>query len=205
MIKSKILPGFFFVLLLAFLGLLVGTMIGGLFVPKGSGLAGPAIALGYGFVGFVIAIVAGVLLARKLRHSQLRMALIGVGVVTLISCGWLVYRFFEVQKQREGSRSEMVGYRPVQNSAILAGAAVNRAVPGQPTFAGVPQPDGVPLGVGMVKPRLLPGAPLYFYSFPDFEKLPAEMLPSVKFPTAIHPPAGFAGGRAIACSSLILF
>ncbi len=100
MTKSKIIPGFFFVFLLAFLGLFIGTMIGAQLAPKDSGLAGPAIALGYGLGGFVIAIVVGLVLARTLAYSQLRTALLWTTVAALISGGWLVYRFWVVQKQQ---------------------------------------------------------------------------------------------------------
>jgi hypothetical protein len=100
MTKSKIIPAFFFVLLLAFLGLFFGTMTGSLLAPKDSGLAGPAIALGYGLLGFITATAAGVILARRLAYSQLRTALLWTTVAVLFCCGWLVYRFWVVQKQQ---------------------------------------------------------------------------------------------------------
>ncbi|MFQ5633484.1 MAG: hypothetical protein ACE5I1_32355, partial [bacterium] len=70
--KSKTIPGIVFAILLAFLGLIIGTTIGSFFAPDGSGLAGPAIALGYGSIGLLIAIFAGILLVRKLNIAQLR-------------------------------------------------------------------------------------------------------------------------------------
>ena len=80
MAVSKAIPGFFFVLFVSILGLFAGTFIGAtFFVPVGSGLAGPAIALGYGVVGLVIALIGGVMLARKLAREKLRVALLIAG------------------------------------------------------------------------------------------------------------------------------
>lgn len=94
MATSKILPGFFFVLFVSFLGLVVGTFIGGVFfVPPGSGLAGPAIALGYGLVGLVVALVGGVVLARRLAPASLRKALLIAGMLVLLAVAFLTYRF----------------------------------------------------------------------------------------------------------------
>jgi hypothetical protein len=166
MTKSKVLPGFFLVAMFSFIGLVVGTMIGSLFVPKGSGLAGPAIALGYGFVGFAVAIIAGILLARKLAYPQLRMALLVSGIVSLFFCGWMVYRFFEEQRKRD-SQSEAFGEHSSQISTMVPPPVTAEEVSNQAEVQS--------LGVGMVKPRLTPGAPLYFYSSADFSKLPSVM------------------------------
>ena len=92
--QSKVLPGFFFVLFVSFLSLFAGTFIGAtFFVPQGSGLAGPAIALGYGVVGLVIGLVGSVILVRKLDRPQLRVALLIAGVATLLVGALLTYRF----------------------------------------------------------------------------------------------------------------
>ena len=92
--QSKLLPGFFFVLFVSFLGLAAGTFIGGaFFVPPGSGLAGPAIALGYGFVGLVAALVGGIVAARKLSRPKLQKALLIAGILVLLTAALLTYRF----------------------------------------------------------------------------------------------------------------
>ena len=99
--QSKVVPGFFFVLFVSFLGFAAGTFIGAtFFVPPGSGLAGPAIALGYGVVGLVIALVGGVILARKLAPAQLRMALLIAGVLALLVFALLTYRFMTNRSDR---------------------------------------------------------------------------------------------------------
>ncbi len=94
MATSKAIPGFFFVLFVSFLGLCAGTFIGAtFFVPEGSGLAGPAIALGYGVVGLVIALIGSLILARKLPREKLRVALLIAGVLTLLVVALLTFRF----------------------------------------------------------------------------------------------------------------
>ena len=84
--KSKVVPGIAFVLLLRFLGLFLGIILGALVVPEGSGLAGPGIVFGYGIVSGGIAVVLGSMLARTLAYAQLRTALVGTGVSALLAC-----------------------------------------------------------------------------------------------------------------------
>ena len=89
---SKVLLGIGFILVLGFLGLFVGTFVGSFFVPSGSGLAGPAIALGYGVMGLALAVVSGFFVTRKLNVAQLRSALIWSGSVAMVVGAWLAYR-----------------------------------------------------------------------------------------------------------------
>ena len=127
--QSKVVPGFFFVLFVSFLGLFAGTFIGSVFfVPPGSGLAGPAIALGYGFVGLVVALVGGVVLARRLALAMLRKALLIAGILVFLAAAFLTYRF--VTNRSGGS--------PASESAVTAfnetrGRSTNR-YPGTLTF-----------------------------------------------------------------------
>lgn len=61
-----------FVLLLGAAGFFLGGAAGKLNIPAGSGLAGPAILLGYLITGAGIALVIGILLAIKLKGERLR-------------------------------------------------------------------------------------------------------------------------------------
>jgi hypothetical protein len=71
-----------FVFFMAVCGLVAGTYVGGrFFVPPGSGLAGPGIALGYGVIGAALAGIAGGLLARFLPSKWF----LGVGVPVAVA------------------------------------------------------------------------------------------------------------------------
>ena len=160
---SKIIPGTLFVVLFCFLGLFAGTALGTLFVPEGSGLAGPAIALGYGVVGLIIALVFGVGLARKLAYQQLRRALWLVSVFWFLSCGWLVYRYFAVKAERE----KVVADRgPGRTTVQLA----TRTEPA-PGFARTETDGQQELGVGIVSPNFSGLQAWYFYGSPQFDDL----------------------------------
>ncbi len=82
------------------IGFVAGMMIGGrFFVPAGSGLAGPAIALGYGVLGvFAGAVLAG-LLAWKLPARPLRLA---AGIAILLSALAFAFIVFGVAAQLAG-------------------------------------------------------------------------------------------------------
>jgi preprotein translocase subunit SecG len=84
------------------IGLVAGTVVGGLFfVPAGSGLAAPAIALGYG-VGAALAgaIVAGIV-GRRLPPRALRRATAVVGALAAVAVLAVVYLFVKQQAQRQ--------------------------------------------------------------------------------------------------------
>lgn len=99
MLKSKTILGICFILILGFLGLFAGTLVGTLFVPSDSGLAGPAIALGYGVGGAIIGLILGLVLIRRLSYDQLRPVLIGAAIIALLACAWLIYRVRIVQQE----------------------------------------------------------------------------------------------------------
>ncbi|MEN3974428.1 hypothetical protein [Emcibacter sp. SYSU 3D8] len=82
---KRIALGVVFVIFLVLCGLVAGTFVGGrFFVPPGSGLAGPAIALGYGLLGAAVAGVAGGLLAYFLPPKWLLGAALPVSVAGLL-------------------------------------------------------------------------------------------------------------------------
>lgn len=83
-----------------FLGLSIGTSVGSLFVSTSDGLAAPAIALGYGAVGMGIALVVVIIMFRKMKSSQLQVALIITGVLSIGGFGLLYNRYQTKQKAR---------------------------------------------------------------------------------------------------------
>lgn len=99
MAKSKTLLAICFVLILGFLSLIAGTLVGTLFVPGDSGLAGPAIALGYGAGGAIVGLILGFTLVKRLTHDQLRTVLLGATTIALLACAWIIYRVRVVQQE----------------------------------------------------------------------------------------------------------
>jgi hypothetical protein len=78
---------------LAWLGLVAGTAVGAAwFVPEGSGLAGPAIALGYGVLGVLAGVALGAVLGWKAGHGLLRVATTVAVVLALLAAGVAVWR-----------------------------------------------------------------------------------------------------------------
>ncbi len=79
---------------LMLIGLASGTWIGGqFFVPKGSGLAGAPMALGYGVLGAFILLVVGILISLKLKGTALRNVSLSITSFMVIIFGTLTIRF----------------------------------------------------------------------------------------------------------------
>ena len=79
---------------LAWLGLVAGMAVGAAwFVPAGSGLAGPAIALGFGLLGAAAGLALGGALAWKGAHALLRAAAAVAVVLALLTAGVVAWRF----------------------------------------------------------------------------------------------------------------
>lgn len=165
--KLKLLQGTGLIILLVFLGLAIGTRIGALFVPKGSGLAGPAIALGYGVIGAAIALIIGVLMVRKMSAKNVRTALIAAFVVTSLLMIWLM-----LARSRKASQADMPAMprptAPVDRapSAFAVNAVLHAA-----------QNQQQPLGIGMARPHLQAGGTLYFYGVRDVTVMPDQLVP----------------------------
>lgn len=84
------------------IGLVAGTLVGGLFlVPVGSGLAGPAIALGYGIAAAVASAVVAGIVGRRLPPRVLRRATAAVGALAAVAVLAVVYLFVKQQAQRQ--------------------------------------------------------------------------------------------------------
>ena len=83
------------------IGLVAGTAIGAwFFVPGGSGLAGPAIALGYGVVAALAAAVLAGVLARRLPGRSLRRSAVVALLLAVLAALAVGYRFVTQQAER---------------------------------------------------------------------------------------------------------
>ncbi len=81
----------------AWIGMCVGTSIGVSFVPAGSGLAGPAIALGYGVVGAASCLVAALICTRFLDPTKLRRITVITVVFAAATALVAIIRYRQVQ------------------------------------------------------------------------------------------------------------
>jgi hypothetical protein len=93
---------------LAWLGLVAGMAVGASwFVPAGSGLAGAAIALGYGVLGSAAGLVLGGVMAWKAPHGLLRATAAVAVVLALLAAGLVAWRFVAAT-----SRPDSHGHAP---------------------------------------------------------------------------------------------
>jgi len=83
--KSKRLLQISFVLLLMIAGFFWGGVVGKLRIPAGSGLAGPAIFLGYALTGVIVGLLLGLFSAAKLNEAQLRKGLLIAVILAVIA------------------------------------------------------------------------------------------------------------------------
>ena len=104
-------------LLLAAATFLVGSLIGAFaagrfLVPAGSGLAGPAIALGYGLVaGFGAAVILWVLSGRWSQRVA-RLALLPIGGLGLVSLALVGWAYVVAQRQQSEALQEAYARLP---------------------------------------------------------------------------------------------
>ncbi len=83
------------------IGLVAGTAVGArFFVPADSGLAGPAIALGYGVVGALAAAVLAGVLGRRLPPRSLRRSAVVALLLAVLAALAVGYRFVAQQAER---------------------------------------------------------------------------------------------------------
>lgn len=81
----RILLSALLALSLGFIGLAVGTTLGGwLFVPPGSGFAGPVIALGYGVLAALVLISVGVVTVWQARPQKLRLMAYSAAILAVL-------------------------------------------------------------------------------------------------------------------------
>jgi hypothetical protein len=111
-------------LCLAFLGLGLGTSIGAACcVPEGSGLAGPAIALGYGVLGAGIGLALGGLLAWRAGHGLLRGATLVAAFLTLCALGWSAWRMATLRAEQRAATGQDVPLPPPASFRFVSSIA----------------------------------------------------------------------------------
>ncbi len=104
------------------LGLVAGTAIGGLFVPEGSGLAGPAIALGYGVMGALAGLALAIVFALKLPVRPLRLSAL---IALLLSALAVLLMGYRVVRQQRSSLALHLD-APVERAPALVVVAGDR-------------------------------------------------------------------------------
>jgi uncharacterized membrane protein YozB (DUF420 family) len=102
--KNYLIPFALFLSLL-FNGLVIGTMVGSLFVPEGSGLAGPAIALSYGAGGTLIALLIGVIFIKKLSRDWIKKVTLISSTLAVLLFGFLVVRYMQQQEKPDSNEA----------------------------------------------------------------------------------------------------
>lgn len=127
---------------LVWLGLVAGAAAGAAWlVPEGSGLAGPAIALGYGVAGAAAGLVLGAALAWRAGYGLLRASAVVAAVLALVAVGAVAWRAVAAQAERsagallpppsgfriESRLAESVANRSYRELTIDAGAWTARA------------------------------------------------------------------------------
>ena len=98
------------VALLTCIGLVAGLAVGAaFFVPAGSGLAGPAIALMYGLGGGAVALIGGVITARRLEQQALLRALLITIVLVVAIAVWIGFRLSVVSAAPAAAQAAPAG------------------------------------------------------------------------------------------------
>jgi hypothetical protein len=148
-------------LLLALLGFVCGMFVGGQLAPDGSGLAGPAIALWYGIGGMVIALLAGVILARRLPPASLRKAVLVAAALATIT---LIAVAVRIASMNAGP------------TEAPAPGPVPTVTPAAQRYTTVDRSD-LPLGLGVARFAPTPGRVLRFYAQPREGDRPGDLPP----------------------------
>jgi hypothetical protein len=108
--RSRIVLGVVFVFFMMVCGLVAGAFVGGrFFVPPGSGLAGPAIALGYGLIGAGLAAVVGGVLAYVLPPKWFMGAALPVTVAGVILAIVIVNGYLRAEAETQAHLEEAYG------------------------------------------------------------------------------------------------
>jgi hypothetical protein len=115
--RRRIILGVLFVFFTTVCGFMAGLYIGGsFFLPPGSGLAGPAIVLGYGVVGAGLAGVVGVALAYFLPPNWFLGALLPIAVAGVVSSIILVKGYLRSQAQLQAHLEQ--GYENLNRFSV---------------------------------------------------------------------------------------
>ncbi len=154
-----------FVILTLLSGFFLGAFIGGIAVPKDSGLAGGAIVLGYGVMGGVIALILAIIFVKKIKPTLLKKIIIVLLILNLFPLGWMIYKF-----KTNRSDEEPILNRKTLPPAIMLGTLSSANISKK-------QYENDEFGLGMARPDFYNKGVLYFYS-PNLEKGVSEHMPS---------------------------
>ncbi|MEQ9593236.1 MAG: hypothetical protein RLN86_11575 [Cyclobacteriaceae bacterium] len=146
---------FLFVLAGILTGFFAGIFYGIATVPKGSGLAGPAIVLMDGAIGAVILLAIALWARKKLSRDMRKKITVGLLLACLLPIGWMIYRF-ETNRSQEDP-VEAIDRKPV-TPVIHMQASVGS------------------LGIGVIRPDFFNKQVMYFYS-PNLQKSPNDHTP----------------------------
>lgn len=155
-----------FVLICALSGFFIGAFIGATTLSQGSGLAGPAIVLGYGLVGGICGLLLSAFIVGKLNRKFLMRLIIILALLNLIPIGWMAYRFLSETNQTRPEEPVKRTPTEIKGSVLSVFSGINSK-----TF------DAPVPGLGMAKPDFYNKSVLYFYS-PNLEKPVLEHTPS---------------------------
>ena len=130
------------------------------FIPKNVGLAGGAMVLFYGLIGWVIGLIVSFLLRNRLSGA----IILGCNIVFALLVAWVGMRFYhEMQKSKATVQQERERLQQLKPTAPA------QTIPVTATGS---------MGIGLAKPQLQPDQPLYFYPAPKANQLPEQLLPS---------------------------
>jgi len=186
--RSKLLPGFTFVLCLALLGIFVGGIIGRFAVPNSVGLAGAAEVLGYMLVISIAFIVLGIFLVKKLSRRRIVRSLLVVGPLALIMVVFGIWRFMQMKaEQDEQWQKEQERYEQLEPTAPIAPVIFASRRSTLDVLGNATEQQEPVLGLGMASPIMELGV-LHFYGAPDMDQLPAtfQALDSLTFAKGEH-------------------
>lgn len=168
---------FIFILICALTGFFTGAFIGAITLPEGSGLAGPAIVIGYGLMGSIIGAVLSAFFAGKFNRKLIVRMIIILALLNLIPIGWMIYRF-AIESDR------IQPEEPVKRTPTEIKGSILSALEGM-FSENLESPN---LGLGMAAPDFYNKRQLYFYSKPNFEKSVQDHSPvdSIVFTQTEH-------------------
>ncbi len=160
---SKPWPVIGVVLSTAVIGFFLGGLVGRYVVSPSDGLAGAAtVALAGMVTSVLLAVIAGVLFARRPRRDAVR-ALLVMGPVAVLLVAWTVHRIISATSAPiEQWQEEQQRLRRMKPTGVMFASWR----PGEMDRPAITPSDHGSMGIGMVSPALFPRV-LYFHYPPD--------------------------------------
>ena len=117
----KILLKICYVLCLAIIFAFLGMYIGSLNVPEGSGLAGPGIVIGYGFIALLVGILGGIISLRFINLNTLKVVTGVMGIIVIALVIWAFVRASQNRSDVQQEEKELTPTAPAQDINIYFG------------------------------------------------------------------------------------